>query len=101
MFRESKSQDKYFRIKCSDWEYMVLAENIDEAASKALKEVLELKGKNTSLSFTMCVEEIADEKINLDFVYVPKILEDIGLFNLSNELSSLSDFFLDKHAKAY
>jgi hypothetical protein len=75
---------------------MVLAENIDEAASKALKEVLELKGKNTSLSFTMCVEEIADEKINLDFVYVPKILEDIGLFNLSNELSSLSDFFLDK-----
>jgi hypothetical protein len=96
MYRDLENQEKFYRIKCADWEYMTLAENVEEAASKALKNVIDLKGENCNLSFSMCVEEIGDSVIHLDFMYVPKVLEDIGLFKLSNELSSLSDFFLDK-----
>ena len=75
---------------------MVLAENMEDAASSALKKVMDLKGENAKLSFSMCIDEISDQDIYTDFMYVPKVLEDIGLFKLSNELSSLSDFFLDK-----
>jgi len=96
MYRESESQNKFYLIKCADWEYMTLAETCEEAASIALKEVLEINGKNTNLSFTMCVDQINNSEIITDYIYVPKVLEDIGYFNLSNELSSLSDFFLDK-----
>ena len=63
---------------------------------KDSKKVMDLKGENAKLSFSMCIDEISDQDIYTDFMYVPKVLEDIGLFKLSNELSSLSDFFLDK-----
>ena len=45
MFRSSENQDSFYRISCSDWEYICLAESHYEASVKALKEMVKLKGK--------------------------------------------------------
>lgn len=94
MVRREKSQDLFYRISCSDWQYMTLAESYVDACTIAFKEIL--KDKNNNISFIACVDEINNESIKRNFIYVPEILQDLGYYKLSKELSNLSDFFLDK-----
>ncbi len=94
MIRKEKSQDLFYRISCSDWQYMTLAESYTDACTIAFKEIL--KDKNNNISFIACVDELKDESIERYFIYVPEILQDLGYYKLSKELSNLSDFFLDK-----
>ena len=94
MIRSEKSQELFYRISCSDWQYMALAESSIDACTIAFKEIL--KDKNNNISFVACVDEIKNESIDRQFIYVPEILQDLGYYKLAKELSNLSDFFLDK-----
>ena len=60
MFRSTENQDCFYRISCSDWEYICLAESHYEASVKALKEMVKLKGGKLNLSFTLISDRILD-----------------------------------------
>lgn len=94
MIRKEKSQEVFYRITCSDWQFMTLAESYIDACAAAFKEIL--KDKNSNVSFVAYVDEIKNNSIKRNFIYVPEILQDLGYYKLSKELSMLSDFFLDK-----
>lgn len=94
MIRYEKSQDYFYRVSSSNWEYMVLAKNDIEACEKALLEIL--KDDQSNISFIAKIDKIMETKIKVSFVYIPEILHDLGYFELSKNLSHLSDFFLDK-----
>lgn len=99
MIRREKSQEVFYRISCSDWEYVALAETVVDACTKAFKEIL--KDTNNNISFIACVDKIKKDTIEKEFIYVPEILQDLGYFKLSKELSNLSDFFLDKRENSH
>jgi len=94
MIKDEKSQDYFYRVSSSDWECMVLAKNDIEACEKALLEVL--KDEKVNLSFIAKIDKILNYNIKVSFIYIPEILHDLGFFELSKNLSNLSDFFLDK-----
>lgn len=94
MVFKSLNQDHFYRISCSDWECVVTSNSKEEAAAKAFKEAL--KNKDLNISFVAIVDLICESEIKTDFLYVPEILSNLGYFKLAEEISQLSDFFLDK-----
>lgn len=94
------NQDKFYQISCSDWSMILKSSSKYEAGCLSLKEMIKGKGSNLNLSFTIEVKEVNDEN-NIEFFYVPTLLFDLGHFKLSEDLSSLRHFFLDKGKNSY
>ena len=95
MVLDIKSQDKSYRVTCSDWSMILKACSVNAAGCLALKNMIREKGKNLNLSFILEVQEYGFED-SIEFLYVPSVLSDLGYFKLSEEFSELSNFFLDK-----
>lgn len=96
MFREEKSQNKFFKVKCANMEIMTLEQTSEEAAASALKSLIERYGENARLSLIISVDEIRDTENEITVFYTSQVLENIGYFTLAKNVESLSDFFLDK-----
>lgn len=101
MIRESKNQDRFFRVSCSDWEYMCLSKNNLDAAIYAIKQMFLLKGDQLNLSLVLVVDEILDEEIDREVFYLPPVLADAGFSSTAKNLDALYDFFLDKRAERH
>jgi len=96
MIKHIESQDNFYLIKCSDLETVVLADSYENAICYGLKNILNKYGSATNLSFIMSADRIQDSEIETKIFYTPDVLNDLGYFKLAEDLSSLSDFFLDK-----
>lgn len=96
MIRRLESQDNFYLVKCSDLECMVLSNSFEEAACQGLKNIIKINGTSTNMSFWLSVDQIKEYEIETNVFYTPKVLNDLGYFKLAKDLSSLSDFFLDK-----
>lgn len=101
MFRDDKSQNKFYKVACANMEIMVLDETPQEAVANALKLLLNKFGENTNLSLIMSVSEIRDDVNEMTIFYTISVLENIGFFKLAKDLEDLSDFFLDKGKNSY
>jgi len=100
MFRTDESQDKFYRVACSNHETMVLASSFEEAASSGLLAILNKFKEDTNVSMAVVVDRIDDTCMETELFEITKVLENIGFFNLSKKLSFLSDFLLDKGKKS-
>jgi hypothetical protein len=96
MFRNSKSQDFFYRVQCSDTETIVLALSAEEAASSGVRSILKKYGEKTELSFIVSVDKITSDSLEIEIFSTPEILADCGFFTLSKKLFDLRDFYLDK-----
>jgi len=96
MFRVDKSQDKFYRVCCSNHETVVLAPSFEEAASNGLLSILDKFKNNTNVSLAVVVDRIDETSLETEIFEITKVLENIGFFSLSKKISSLSDFLLDK-----
>jgi len=83
-----------FTVKCSDWSVDIEASSFSEACSKGLELMISRIGSNLNLSFIICAENKISKEIEIFDTSL--VLADVGFFNLSKNLSELSDFFLDK-----
>ena len=100
MFRSTENQDSFYRISCSDWEYICLAESHYEASVKAIKEMVKAKGNKLNLSFTLISDRLLDLEFEREFFYCPAVLSDAGFKDLAKDFSDLCDFLLDTGCKA-
>ena len=89
------NQDKFYEVSCSDWSLIIKSSSPYEAACAALKKMMQDKGRNLNLSFILEIKQCNNEE-DIEFLYVPSVLFDIGYFKLSEDFSELSNFFLDK-----
>jgi hypothetical protein len=96
MIRSLESQENFYIIRFSDSECVVLSNSYEEAACIGLKKIIQSFGNRTNLSFWLSVDNIDSRNIETNLFYAPKVLHDIGYFNLAKNLANLSDFFLDK-----
>ena len=96
MFKTEESQEDFYLVECADWQSIILSCSYAEAATIALKEVIEKLGKNTKLSLLMNIKKVNDSDDKIEFLHVPEVLTDLGHYKLAKDLSSLSSFFLDK-----
>lgn len=96
MYKDVESQTNYYRISCSDWEFMLLSSSPEQACASALQEMISLKGGSLNLSFTMKCDCLLENEFETAFFYVPRVLSDIGFHELAKNFSSINDFFLDK-----
>lgn len=91
-----KNQKNFFKVVCADWTRLIFSNTPEEAVSKALQDVVNKKGEKAHLSFFISAEEYKIEDPELFLYETSFVLSDLGYFKLSKNLSSLSDFFLDK-----
>jgi len=96
MIRSLENQDKFYLVKCSDLECMVLSDSYESAASIGLGKILKNRGSETNLSFILSVDLVEDYEIKTEIFSTSAVLNDLGYFKLSKDLANLSDFFLDK-----
>lgn len=90
-----ESLKKVYKVGSANWNMQILSHNEQEAASMGLQSILKINKKDTQLSFVISVEEdILNAELYL--FETSMILANIGYFKLSEEIASLSDFFLDK-----
>lgn len=91
-----KNQEVSYSVSSSDWTENVSADCFLSAAVKGLKSQIGKNKEKTNLSFIISVEKQDDLEKEMDVFYTSEILAELGLHQLSKELSQISDFFLDK-----
>jgi hypothetical protein len=99
MFRDIESQDFFYLVGLANHETVVLAENINEAASIGVKKILKKHGNETNVSMAVVVTKIKENTDSCEVFSFSEVLGDIGLFSLAKEMSNISDFLLDTGKK--
>jgi hypothetical protein len=83
-------KEKFYLCTCSDWDAIVLAKSPSEAASTAIKGMIDEVGNEFNVSATMCVKKINQELENTDILFrMDKILADIGMYKESRALKEI------------
>jgi hypothetical protein len=100
MFRDIESQDFFYLVGLANHETVVLAENVNEAASIGVKKILKKHGNETNVSMAVVVTKIKENTDNCEVFSFSEVLGDIGLFSLAKEMSNISDFLLDTGKKS-
>jgi len=91
MLLDKKNGDKLFLCTSADWQCAVEADSYDQAASKAVQEILEAKGVEFSIGAAVSVTELCLKKRSSILAFSPKILADIGMHTLSSNLLNIID----------
>jgi hypothetical protein len=83
------SKKKYYFVECSDWSLFISAQDAMSAAAKSLSKMLQARGSKLNLSYTMIIQQIKPVKKEIEFLYVPKVLLEIGEDELAQTLDQM------------
>ena len=86
MKNSKKDKFKHFFVECSDWSVFTRCEDEYEAALKSLCKMLQARGSNLNLSYTIIVQQVKPVKKEEEFFYVPELLFDLGEEDLAESL---------------
>ena len=91
LIKLEEEEECFYLCSCSDWSTIVLAKNHNQAASIAVKFVIdELGQEGTNISAALRVKKIKEELENNDFLLrMDEILSDIGLYKESKALKEI------------
>ena len=73
MLKKESDTRSYFYCESADWSCVVLADDVDEAANKAVRECLETLGKDANVSFVMIIKKISTTVEPSDFLPLPSL----------------------------
>lgn len=80
----------YFYCTCSDWSTIVLAENENEAAKKALLFILEDLNDEANISAAIRVKKISEKlEMSDNLIRMDEVLSDIGMHKESRALREI------------
>lgn len=102
MIRKYSKTKSVFMIVCADWEAVVEAGDIEEAAALAIEEADSIYQKDLKLSPTMTVYNISSsyEKStatkDMSFMYTPDVLANAGKHSLSSKYNKLIEIMKKK-----
>lgn len=102
MIRKYSKTKNVFMIVCADWEAVVEARDIEEAAALAIEEADSIYQKDLKLSPTMTVYNVSSsyEKNtatkDMSFMYTPDVLANAGKHSLSSKYNRLIEIMKKK-----
>lgn len=91
MLLNNKDVNKLFLCASASWQCVVEALNYEQAASKAVQEMIDEYGASFSIGAVISVTELSLKKRDSILIFSPKVLADIGMHTLSSNLLNIID----------
>ena len=91
MLINNKNVNKLFLCASAGWQCVIEALNYEQAASKAVQEMIDENGTNFSIGAVISVTELHLRKKDSILIFSPKVLADIGMHTLSSNLLNIID----------
>jgi len=100
--KKNEKLESYY-VACANWECVVDAEDVDDAAAKAVELANEKYKKELNLSPTITILNVSSilKKMevpeDVSFAYTPDVLANIGLYDLSKKYTKIIKLMKEKN----
>ncbi len=91
MLLNNRDVNKLFLCASAGWQCVVESLNYEQAASKAVQEMIDEYGASFSIGAVISVTELSLKKRDSILIFSPKVLADIGMHTLSSNLLNIID----------